>query len=108
VAAFALVGLAGNRAIDHAADALRRGDSSAAAAQARSARRFAPWSAEPYRIESDARGGDPALLRRALVRDPHDWSLWASLAAVTSGPERRRAAALAARLNPLGAGAPTG
>jgi hypothetical protein len=108
VAAFSLVGLAGNRALDRAADALRRGDSAAAAAEARSARRWAPWSAEPYRIESHARGGDPALLRRAVVRDAHDWSLWASLAAATSGPERRRAAAMAARLDPLGAGAPSG
>jgi len=108
LAAFALVGLAGNRAIDRAADALRRGDTASASAEARSARRFAPWSAEPYRIDSRARGGDAALLREALARDPRDWSLWAALAETTTGPERRRAAEMAARLNPLGAGAPTG
>jgi hypothetical protein len=94
LAAFAAVGLAGNAAIT-------RGDAAAA-------RRWAPWSAEPYRIESRARGGDPALLRQALAKEPHDWSLWAALADATTGPERRRAAATAARLNPLGAGAPTG
>jgi hypothetical protein len=94
LAAFAAVGLAGNAAI-------ARGDAAAA-------RRWAPWSAEPYRIESRARGGDPALLRQALAKEPHDWSLWAALADATTGPERRRAAAKAARLNPLGAGAPTG
>jgi hypothetical protein len=108
LAAFALVGLAGNRGLDRAADALRRGDTAAAAAEARSAHRFAPWSAEPFRIESQARGGDAGLLREALARDPHDWSLWAALADATAGPERRRAAEMAARLNPLGAGAPSG
>jgi hypothetical protein len=93
LAAFAVVGLAGNRA-------LANGD-------VRAAERWAPWSAEPYRLESRARGGDAALLRRALARDPHDWSLWAALARVGTGPERRRAALMAARLNPLGAGAPS-
>jgi hypothetical protein len=108
LAAFALLGLAGNRAIDRAGDAQRRGDPAAAVAEARSARRWAPWSAEPYRIESRARGGDAALLRRALARDPNDWALWAALADATTGPVAKRAAATAARLNPLGAGAPSG
>ncbi len=106
LAVFALVGLAGNRAVERAADALRANDPARAQAEARSARRFAPWSAEPYRIESQARGGDPGLLRAAIERDPRDWSLWAALADTATGVEKRRAAAMAARLNPLGAGAP--
>jgi hypothetical protein len=108
LAAFALIGLAGNRAIARAAEALRANDAPRAQAEARSARRWAPWSAEPYRIESQARGGDEVLLRAAIRRDPHDWSLWAALADAASGPEKRRAAAMAARLNPLGGGAPSG
>jgi hypothetical protein len=89
LALFAAVGFLGNRAI-------AEGDVAAT-------RRWAPWSAEPDRIE-----GDAASLRRAIAKDPHDWSLWAALARATTGPERRRAAALAARLNPLGANAPSG
>jgi hypothetical protein len=108
VAALAVVGLEGNRALDGAAAALRRGDAAAAAADARSARRWAPWSAEPDRIEAAARSGDPALLRRAVAKEPNDWSLWAALADATTGAERRRAAATAARLNPLAAAAPSG
>jgi hypothetical protein len=95
LAAFAAVGLAGNRAI--------------AGGDVAAAKRWAPWSAEPYRIESRRRGGDAELLREAIRRDPNDWSLWGALAQVASGPERKRAAAMAARLNPLGAeNAPTG
>jgi hypothetical protein len=88
IAVFAGLGLAGNRAI---AD----GDRAAA-------KRWAPWSAAPYL------DGDAAALREGIRRDPHDWRLWAQLAQATTGAERRRAAAMAARLNPLGANAPTG
>jgi hypothetical protein len=94
VAVLAGVGLAGNSAIANRDGA--------------AGRRWAPWSAEPYRVESRARGGDAALLRRAIAKEPNDWSLWAALARAATGPERRRAAQMAARLNPLGAGAPSG
>jgi hypothetical protein len=94
LAVLAAVGLAGNAAIS-------RGDAAAA-------RRWAPWSPAPYLLESRARGGDAVLLRKALAKEPSDWSLWAALAHVAQGPERRRAAERAARLNPLGAGAPSG
>jgi hypothetical protein len=57
---------------------------------------------------SDARGGDAAALRRAVRLDPLDWSLWAELARAAQGDEARRAATRAARLNPLGANAPSG
>ncbi|HET7043801.1 MAG TPA: O-antigen ligase family protein [Gaiellaceae bacterium] len=108
VFAFALVGLVGNSAVAAAQDALRRGDDASALASARRARTWAPWAAEPWRLASAARGGDPAALRRAIARDPHEWRLWAALRDAATGPERRRAAAKAARLNPLGANAPSG
>jgi hypothetical protein len=108
VGALALVGLVGNSAIASARDALRAGNVPEALAAARTGRRWAPWSAEPWRIESQARGGDRAALRRAIALDPNDWSLWAELAAASSGNESRRAAARAARLNPLGSTAPSG
>jgi hypothetical protein len=94
LAVFAAVGLAGNRAI--AADDVAAG------------KRWAPWSAAPYRIESRLRGGDAGALREAIERDPNDWSLWGALARVATGAERERAAREAARLNPLGESAPTG
>lgn len=108
LAAFALVALVGNRRIDQAAAARRTGDDARAFTAARSADRWAPWSAEPLRVEYEVTGSLP-LLRAAIARDPHDWSLWQLLADRSSGAEKRRAAARAARLNPLGAGtAPTG
>jgi hypothetical protein len=108
VFAFALVGLVGNSATASAQDALRRGDDGKALAEAHRARSWAPWAAEPWRIASAARGGDPASLREAIARDPNEWSLWAALRDVETGAERRRAATRAARLNPLGANAPSG
>jgi hypothetical protein len=108
LAALAFAGLIGNAAVARGRNAVRAGDAPAALAAARQARRWAPWSAAPWRIMSDARGGDLAALRRAVQLDPHDWSLWAELARSASGVESRRAAARAARLNPLGAGAPSG
>jgi hypothetical protein len=94
LAVFAAVGLAGNRAI--------------ASGDVAAGKRWAPWSAEPYRAESRARGGDVGPLREAIRRDPNDWSLWAALAQVARGAERERAAREAARLNPLEENAPTG
>lgn len=107
LAAFALVGLVGNRKLDRA-DAYRRTHDPRALAAARSAAAWVPWSAEPLRVEFAVTGSLP-VLRRAIAKDPHDWSLWQLLADRSSGPERERAAAMAARLDPLGAGsAPTG
>ncbi|HEY6029710.1 MAG TPA: hypothetical protein VIU44_04070, partial [Gaiellaceae bacterium] len=100
-------GLVGNRRIAQA-DAYRSAHDPRALAAARSAGRWAPWSAEPLRVQYEATGSLP-LLRRAIAKDPHDWSLWQLLAEHGSGAEKRRAAAKAARLNPLGAGkAPSG
>src|SRR6185437_15280313 len=95
----AFAGLIGNAAIARGQDAVRVGDEPAALAAARRARRWAPWSAEPWRILSEARGGDVRALRRAVRLDPSDWSLWAELARNASGVEARRAASEAARLN---------
>jgi hypothetical protein len=107
VAGFALVGLVGNRRIDQADAARRAGDEARALALARSAERWAPWASEPLAVEAQATN-DAAAMRRAVARDPHDWSLWSQLAAMSTGAERRRAAAMAARLNPRGASAASG
>ena len=41
--------------------------------------------------------------RKAIAKDPHDWTLYYELALASRGAERRAALAAAARLNPLGA-----
>jgi hypothetical protein len=39
--------------------------------------------------------------RKAIAKDPHDWSLWYELAGASGGAARERALAQASRLNPL-------
>jgi hypothetical protein len=106
--AFSFVGLVGNRADAAASLAASHGDWTTAGAQARRAGGWAPWSADALVLQADAAsaaGNTTAarlLLREAVGRDRHDFDLWRRLAAVTTGPERSRALARAAELNPLG------
>jgi O-antigen ligase/polysaccharide polymerase Wzy-like membrane protein len=77
-----------------------------AASAARSARDYAPWSAEPLRALAVAQGGldqidaARANLRAAVDMEPRDWSLWYQLSEVSLGPARHHAFAEARRLNP--------
>jgi|tagenome__1003787_1003787.scaffolds.fasta_scaffold20983872_1 hypothetical protein len=100
----AVLAFAGNLELERARTALAAGNGTAAAADARRALRFAPYSAAAWSVIGDATR-DPAAYRRAIARDPTDWSLWASLALLERGEPRRHALREAARLNPLG---PTG
>jgi hypothetical protein len=108
VGAVALAGLVGQSSIAESAEALRSGRPAAAERLAGRAARLAPWSAEPRRLEGEARLelGRPAAarasLRAALRRDPGDPALWRSLARASSGEERRLALERAALLDPLG------
>jgi hypothetical protein len=77
-----VLALAGNTAI-------ARGDGSRAV-------RFAPFSAEAWKLRGD--------YRRAVELDPNDWSAWRSLAEHSTGKARASALAEARRLNPLGGG----
>jgi predicted TPR repeat methyltransferase len=72
-----------------------------AVAQARSALRFAPYSAAAWEVVGDA-NASAAAYRRSLELDPNEWSVWSKLAAVTRGESRRLAQQEAARLNPFG------
>jgi hypothetical protein len=105
---FSFVSLVGNNAEGAALDAASRGDWKKAASEARRARTWAPWSAQPLVLEADvatARNDTPAaraLLRRAVEKDPHDFVLWNRLSLVTIGAESRRARERTSRLNPLG------
>ena len=97
----AVLALAGNLQLERARDALAAGDAERAAADAHRALRFAPYSAQAWGVIGDATR-DPVAYRRALARDPNDWSLWERLSLVERGESRRRAEREAARLNPLG------
>jgi O-antigen ligase len=107
VAAVALVGFAGNRAEASAADELDASQLGAAAADARQARRWEPWSAEPWRLlgESQLQLGEVAQARRSFLRglekDRGSWELWLDLGLAERGERRQEALAQLARLNPL-------
>jgi Flp pilus assembly protein TadD len=104
----ALVAHVGNRAVAESAEALERGDTSAAAEAARRARTWAPWSHEPWQLLGEAQlaDGDDVAARRSLgeatTRAPEEWRLWLDVAIVSSGPEAGYAITRARELNPLG------
>jgi len=98
--AAALLAYAGTARLTSAQDALRAGDPALAAADARTALRFAPFSADAWRVIGETEAS-PAAFRRALELDRNDWSLWLGLAGVTKGAPHRLALREAMRLNPL-------
>ncbi|MGE5691363.1 MAG: O-antigen ligase family protein, partial [Pseudomonadota bacterium] len=103
----AVVGLAANNALAAGRDALDAGSWSTARDRAATARRWAPWSAEPWEVLGKAQfgSGDRAAARasfeKAIAKDPNDWNLWFYLALASEGRARERAVAQARRLNPL-------
>ena len=108
--AAALLALAGSSRLAAASAAEAAGRFDAAVAEARGALRYAPWSADAWRVIGESRlaQGDRAGARDAFqsaVRlDPNGWQAWAELAEASTGEPRRAAEAEAARLNPLGGG----
>lgn len=99
----AVLAYAGNERLASAQSALQQNDRAQAAAEARSALRFAPYSAAAWEVIGDATSA-PAAYRRGLALDPGDWGLWAKLGAAAKGESRRYALREAARLNPLASG----
>lgn len=108
VLAVALVSHVGSRAEVASAAALDRGDVAAAADAARTARAWAPWSHEPWRLLGEAQlaANDlPAArssLGEAARRAPEEWRVWLDLALASSAPETGDAITRARELNPLG------
>jgi Tfp pilus assembly protein PilF len=106
VIAFVLVMHAGNTALASSAAALERGDVDRASREARSARRWLPWSFDPWQrlAEAQLATGDTRAARasyqEAIQRDPENWSLWYGLAAASNGAARDRALDRAIKLNP--------
>ena len=104
---FALMGLLGNSAVSASSKARSAGNYAEAKANAQRAMHFAPWSFEPWRKLGEAQylSGDVAAarvnFRKAVAKDPNDWTLWYELAYATKGAESKRAYAEASRLNPL-------
>ena len=109
MAGAAFVGLVGSSALAASDDAAVANptDWSEAAAEARKAQDWAPWSSEPWQRLGEAQlgQGDIADARRsfqhAIDEEPGDWLLWLRLAEASSGAERERALREAERLNPL-------
>jgi hypothetical protein len=110
LAALAFVGLVGNLALASSSHAASRGDWRKAAAEARRASNWAPWSSDAYRRFGEAqlgRGDDrgaAAAFRRALAKDPGNWQLWLDLYRATSGVEALKASRRTYELNPRGVG----
>ncbi len=103
----ALVGLRGNLAIassEHAAAALNW---RASAKHAGEAKRWMPWSSEPWRLQGEAQyvqgnfDAARANFRKAIAKDPNNWLLWADLATVGTHGTWRAPARRALELNPL-------
>ncbi len=103
----ALAAHAGNGSVAEAHDALDRGDAATAREEAKRARRFAPWAAEPWQLLGEAelaagrREAAREALRRATAEDPGAWTAWLALAFASEGQERDTALTRARRLNPL-------
>jgi Flp pilus assembly protein TadD len=66
-----------------------------------------PWSSDPWQMVGEAqlaqgrRAAARASFRKAITKDRRDWELWVDLALASPQPDRRRAALVALRLNPL-------
>ena len=107
VAAVFFVTLVGNTAIASSDDAADDANWTKAASEARKAKRWAPWSSEPWQRLGEAHLGQGAFsaaehdFREATEREPRDFELWLDVARATDGAERADALRRATRLNPL-------
>ncbi|HEY1370723.1 MAG TPA: O-antigen ligase family protein [Gaiellaceae bacterium] len=106
LAAFAFTAVMANVPVDSAQSAAVQGNWSASAADASKAKRWEPWSSDPWRLLGEAQLAQAQIaaarrsFRTAVAKDPHDWELWVDLGIASTGAERREALATAVRLNP--------
>jgi O-antigen ligase len=107
IASIGVLGFVGNHFIERAGDALDRAQAIEAEKAARSAKTWAPWSPEPWRLLGEAQLEQGKVdearsgFQHGLAKDARDWELWVDLALVSEGAARRAALARAAALNPL-------
>jgi hypothetical protein len=103
----ALVGLRGNLAIAASNKAASNSKWQDSARHARDAKRWMPWSSEPWRLQGEAQyvqgnfTAARANFRKAIDRDPNNWLLWTDLATVGTHGTWRAPARRALALNPL-------
>jgi tetratricopeptide (TPR) repeat protein len=101
------VAYVGNNALQTAERHLAEGRPAAAASSARTATRWAPWSADAWSRLGEAQAAlgrrreSVESFRTAARKDPRDWFTWYRLAAATTGAERRAALARVRSLNPF-------
>ena len=101
------VTLTSNRYLGQASAALNRSDTAQAAADARRAERWAPWSTDALERQADAALVDGSFERArrlylaAIAKDSGDWELWLGLSLSSEGDARRDALERASSLNPL-------
>ncbi len=106
-AGFSVVTLVGNRALAKSTAAVDAADWKRGRAEAHSATRWLPWSAEAWQNLGNAQLGlgQRADARRSLAKaarmNPGDWKIWFDLGTAERGSARRRAYTRAAALNPL-------
>ena len=106
--AFAVLGLLGNSAVSASTRAANSGNFGRAQSQARRAIDLAPWSSAGWRKLGEAQyqagrtSAARASFRKAVAKEPRDWTLWLELATASRGRERAQALAQARRLNPRG------
>jgi tetratricopeptide (TPR) repeat protein len=110
LAALAFVGLVGNLKLAASHHAAARGNWNKAVNEARQASDWAPWSSQALDRIGEAevgRGDDAAAaaaFRRAIAKEPGDWTYYLDLYGVTSGAEARAAFRKTYELNPRGVG----
>jgi hypothetical protein len=103
----ALVSVLGNVPLGRSRDAIDASRWTEAAASARVARRWEPWSSEPLRLLGEAQlgsgdiGGAHRSFTAAIGKDAEKWELWLDLALASEGTDRRAALEKAHSLNPL-------
>jgi hypothetical protein len=106
-AGFSVLTLVGNRALSKSTAAVDTADWKRGRAEARSAVRWLPWSAQAWQNLGDSQLGlgQPTDARRSLAKaarmNPGDWSIWFDLGSAEHGAARTRAYTRAAALNPL-------
>jgi hypothetical protein len=108
--ALAFVGLVGNLALSASADAASHHDWKRAAARARRASDWAPWSSDALdqlgeaQLAQGERAAGVASIRRAIAKDPRHWQLWFDLYNATAGSQAQAAFRRTSQLDPYGAG----
>jgi Flp pilus assembly protein TadD len=106
LASVAFASVMANVPLSSAQVAAGTGDWSTSASAARKAKRWAPWSSQPWRLLGEAQLARGNILaarqsfRTAVEKDPDDWELWIDLGIASTGAEQRRALATAVHLNP--------